>query len=106
MIIDHKDATAVITQEKTTLKEFSKKLSLLYERFKSDDIIVHLNDTTTADVHFISPLASKHLTAKRCFIVVSSELNPDDFNDLIIVPTVQEAHDFIKMEVIQRDLGL
>jgi hypothetical protein len=38
--------------------------------------------------------------------VVSPQLNQNDFeDDFIVVPTLQEAHDYIEMELIQRDLG-
>ena len=40
MIIEHHNSIAIITQEKTSLKEFSTKFSVLYERFKEDDIVL------------------------------------------------------------------
>ena len=33
-------------------------------------------------------------------------LRNESFENLIIIPTLQEAHDFIEMEVMQRDLGI
>ena len=50
MIIEHHNSIAVITQTKTSLTEFSTKFSLLYERFKVDDIVLNLNDTSTTSV--------------------------------------------------------
>ena len=44
MIIEHHNSIAIITQEKTSLKEFSTKFSVLYERFKEDDIVLNLKD--------------------------------------------------------------
>ena len=34
MTIEQHNSTAIITQEKTSLSEFSKKFSVLHERFK------------------------------------------------------------------------
>ena len=38
--------------------------------------------------------------------MVTTQLNQDDFeDDFIVVPTLQEATDYIEMELITRDLG-
>ena len=44
MIIEQQNSTAIITQDKTSLSEFTKKFSVLYERFKEDDIVLQLKD--------------------------------------------------------------
>ena len=39
--------------------------------------------------------------------MVSTQLNQDDFEDnFSVVPTLQEAHDYIEMESLERDLGI
>ena len=106
MTIEHHGTTAVITQFKTGLIEFSKKFTLLYERFKSKDVIIYLTNTSVGSLDDLSSLAAKHSISQRCFVIVSADLNQEDFENLIIIPTIQEAHDFIDMEVMQRDLGL
>jgi|TARA_B110000879_G_scaffold175193_1_gene228385 hypothetical protein len=106
MTIENHGTTAVITQDKTSLIEFSKKFFVLYERFKSEDVIIHLIDTSVGSIEDFSSLVRKHTSAKRCFVIVNVDLNQEDFENLIIIPTLQEAHDFIEMEVMQRDLGL
>lgn len=106
MTIEHHGTTAVITQDKTSLIELLNKFSVLYERFKSEDVIIHLIDTSVGDIEDFSSLASKHNSAKLSFVVVNADLNQEHFENLIIIPSLQEAHDFIEMEVMQRDLGL
>ncbi|HAT63224.1 MAG TPA: ribonuclease Z, partial [Flavobacteriaceae bacterium] len=40
------------------------------------------------------------------FVIVNNAINPDDIPDeMIVVPTLQEAADIIEMEEIERDLG-
>ena len=40
-------------------------------------------------------------------MIVSPHLNQNDFeDDFIIVPTLQEAYDFIEMDLLSRDLGI
>jgi|TARA_B110000967_G_scaffold120557_1_gene123198 hypothetical protein len=106
MIIEHHNKTTIITQDKTSLKEFSKKLTLLYERFKAEDVIIYLINTSVGSMEDLISLAVKHSILQYCFVIVSTDLNQEDFENLIIIPTIQEAHDFIDMEVMQRDLGL
>jgi len=52
------------------------------------------------------PLSNTHRKAKRSLVIVANDF---DFNDapdeMLIVPTVLEAHDIIEMEEIERDLG-
>ena len=106
MTINHHGSTAVITQDKTSLIEFSKKFGVLYERFKSEDLIIHLIDVSVGSFEDLVSLAAKHSISKHCFVIVNADLNQEDFENLIIIPTLQEAHDFIEMEVMQRDLGI
>ena len=106
MIIEQHNSTAIITQEKTTLTEFSKKLTVLHERFKETDIILHLKDSTMDSIDALVSLSEMHRQLNQSFVVVSTQLNQDDFEDnFTIVPTLQEAHDYIEMELMQRDLG-
>ena len=41
-----------ITQDKTSLIEFSKKFGVLYERFKSEDLIIHLIDVSVGSLYY------------------------------------------------------
>lgn len=50
MTIEQNGTTAVVTQNKTNLIELSKELSGLYDQLKSQDIILHLKDTTSGSI--------------------------------------------------------
>ena len=51
-------------------------------------------------------LSTRHRAAKNSFVIVNNSINPDDIPDeMIVVPTLQEAADIIEMEEIERDLG-
>tara|TARA_B110000967_G_scaffold201720_1_gene239406 strand:+ start:1431 stop:1754 length:324 start_codon:yes stop_codon:yes gene_type:complete len=107
MIIEQHNSTAIISQDKTTITEFSTKLSVLYERFKEVDVIVQLNDATAASMDSLVSLSETHRLLNHSFVVVSTQLNQDDFEDnFSVVPTLQEAHDYIEMETLERDLGI
>lgn len=106
MTIEQFGTTAVVTQNKTSLKELSNNLSALYERLKSQDVILHLKDISSGSVEYFSTIINNHSIANRCFIIVNTELNQEHFENFIIIPTLQEAYDYIDMEVMQRELGL
>ena len=106
MIINQHNSTAIITQDKTSLPEFLKKFSVLNERFKTNDVILVIKDTSSDYIDQLLALSETHRHLNYAFVVVSTQLDQDDFeDDLIVVPSLQEAHDYIEMELMQRDLG-
>jgi hypothetical protein len=109
MIIDKDGNITIITQEKTSVIELVKKLDVVYSRFKNDNIIVSLTSLKPIPleeiVEFLQ-LSNTHRKSKHSFVVVSNKVNLDDMPDeIIVVPTIQEAYDVIEMEEIERDLG-
>ncbi|KAA5821134.1 ribonuclease Z [Algibacter amylolyticus] len=110
MIFDQDGNTVIITQEKVSLIELVKKLQTLYPKYKNNNIIVALTslDKLTKDdiVEFLD-LSNTHKAAKHSFVIVSNKIDIDTVPDeLVVVPTILEAHDIIEMEVMERDLGL
>lgn len=109
MIIDQKENTSIITQEKATSVELVKKLQALYPKFSNNNIIVVLTalDAISKDevVEFLQ-ISNTHRAENHSFVIVSNKINLDEAPEaLAIVPTLQEAHDLIEMEVMERDLG-
>lgn len=109
MIFDSEGTTTIITQETASIVEFVKKLEALYDRFKNDNVIVSLTSLNKIPseliVEFLD-ISKKHRKAKHSFVILTDKVNLDDIpNEIIVVPTLQEAHDIIEMEEIERDLG-
>ena len=53
-----------------------------------------------------SQLSGKHKERNKSFVIVSEGIDLDDVpEELVIVPTLQEAIDIIEIENIERDLG-
>jgi len=109
MIIDNQGTTTIITQETATIVELVKKLEVLYDRFKNDNVIVSLSSLNKIPsehiVEFLD-ISKKHRKAKHSFVIVTDKVNLDEMpDDIVIVPTLQEAHDIIEMDEIERDLG-
>lgn len=110
MILSQDGNISIITQEKATIVELVKKMEVLYPKFKNNNIIVNLTsigDIKNKDVIEFLQLSNKHRNSNHSFVIVSHKINMDDsLDDLIIVPTTQEAYDIIEMEDMERDLGL
>ncbi|WP_223033558.1 ribonuclease Z [Hanstruepera marina] len=109
MIFDKQDNITVITQEKASVVELVKKLDVLFDRFKNDNIIICLTSLRQIPlneiVEFLN-LSNTHRQAKNSFVIVTDKVNFDDMPDeLVVVPTMQEAYDIIEMEEMERDLG-
>jgi len=58
------------------------------------------------EIESFLPLSKTHKKAKKSFVVVTSEPDFNAVSDkLEVVRSLQEAHDIIEMEEIERDLG-
>jgi hypothetical protein len=109
MILDQNGNTSIITQEKATIIELVKKIQALYPKFKNNNIIVSLTTLNTLsknDIVEFLEVSNSHRAEKHSFVVVSDKISLDSVPDeIIVVPTLQEAYDVIEMEDMERDLG-
>lgn len=109
MIIDKDGNITIITQEKTSVVELVKKLDVIYNRFKNDNIIISLTSLRLIALNEIIEflqLSNLHRKSKHSFVIVSDKVNLDEMPDeIVVVPTMQEAYDIIEMEEMERDLG-
>ena len=109
MIIDQNGNISIITQEKSTIVELVKKLQLLYPKFKNNNIIIALTTLNKLDLNNIVEflqLSNMHRANKQSFVIVSNKIDLDIVPDeIVVVPTTQEAYDIIEMEEMERDLG-
>jgi len=109
MIFDTDGNTTIITQEKASIVELVKKLEVLYERFKNDNLIISLTSLNKIPLEQIVEFlefSNKHRKAKHSFVIVTDKVDLDEMPDeIVVVPTLQEAYDIIEMEEMERDLG-
>jgi hypothetical protein len=109
MKVEQKGHTVTIKDTNADISAFLDKVTAEYHTFKDSNIILDL--TQDANVSFDGVLAflslsNTHRKAKKSFVLVVNDFDYDDAPDeMIVVPTVQEAHDIIEMEEIERDLG-
>jgi hypothetical protein len=109
MIIDQDGTISIITQEKATIVELVKKIQTLYPKFKNNNIILSLsslNKLGLQDIVEFLEISNTHRATNQTFVIFSdkidAELVPDE---IVVVPTIQEAYDIIEMDEMERDLG-
>lgn len=109
MILDQDENISIITQEKATVVELVKKINDTYSKLKNNNIIVNLtslNKLSLQDIIEFLELSNNHRGSKQSFVIVSNSIDIDETPDeIIVVPTMQEAYDIIEMEEMERDLG-
>ncbi len=110
MIFDTDGNISIITQEKVSVINLVKGIEEAYEKLKFNNIIVILSSLKPVRLHDIIEflrLSNTHRSSKKSFVIVSNKVNVDEMPDeIIVVPTLQEAYDIIEMEEMERDLGI
>lgn len=108
MIIDRNENITLFTQETASIQELVQKIEQSYGKYKNDNIIVNLsslNNITLQDIIEFLRLSNNHRKAKHSFVLVINNFDIDQTPDeIVVVPTLQEAYDIIEMEEIERDL--
>lgn len=104
-----KGTTIILQDDKKDIKLFLSTIAQKYEDFKSQNLILDISldaTITVSDLLNCKEIARKHKKANQSFVVVTPVFDYDSLPEYLnIVPTMQEAHDIIEMEEIERDLG-
>ncbi|MEX0273289.1 MAG: ribonuclease Z [Flavobacteriaceae bacterium] len=110
MVLDKKGNVTIVFQEKTDLSIFMANLLEQYPKIENDHLIINLfsfDDITANGLLEFLQISNDHRGKKKSFVLVTQKVAFDELPEtLCVVPTVQEAHDIIQMEEIERDLGL
>lgn len=112
MDIVEKGHTLILKNDSTkaSLDDFAKYMEQQYEKLSLFNVVVDLNGTTQGfkDVELLrfESVAEKFHQCEKSFVLVTADIDFNEFDEeLIVVPTLQEAFDLIEMDEIQRDLG-
>jgi hypothetical protein len=110
MILDQDGNISIITQEKATIVELVKKIQSLYPKFKNNNIVVSLSTLHILNIQDILEfleLSNSHRATKQSFVIVTNKIDLDSVpEEIVVVPTIQEAYDIIEMEEMERDLDI
>ncbi|MFP5436416.1 MAG: ribonuclease Z [Bacteroidia bacterium] len=103
--------TIILKDTKADAAAFLAQVTEVYPLHKDKNLVVdlsHEDGLALENLLAYLPLSNAHRKAKKSFVLVVKDFDFDDDEnpeELIIVPTLQEAHDIIEMEEIERDLG-
>jgi hypothetical protein len=109
MKVEEKGHTTIIKDTQGDIASFLEKVTAEYNSFKERNIVLDLSQDAniglSSILSFLS-LSNKHRKAKKSFVLIAADLDFNEVPDeMIVVPTLLEAHDIIEMEEIERDLG-
>ena len=109
MKVEQKGHTIFIKDTQGDLVSFLMKITHEYKTFEKHNLIIDLSLHKTLSVKQINsflPISKIHKKAKKSFVIIADNIDFNAVSDkLTVVPTNLEAHDIIKMEEIERDLG-
>jgi hypothetical protein len=109
MKVDKKGHTTCIKDTQGDLIAFLEKVTQEYKTFEKQNIIIDLQAydfLLVKDISSFLPLSKAHKKGKKSFIILTQEMDFNAISDkLDVVRSLQEAHDMIEMDEIERDLG-
>ena len=109
MIVVEKENYKILRDEENDVKNFASYLEFSYKGFEKDNVVVDIlkyGELELEELLKFLKLSNKHRKKKRSFVIVNDTINIDLVpEELVVVPTLQEAEDVIQMEEIERDLG-
>lgn len=109
MKVDQKGHTVTIKDTQGDLVSFLMKVTHEYKTFEKYNIIIDVSlhkDLTLKGINSFLKLSKIHKKTKKSFVIVANDVDYNAVSDkLALVPSIQEAHDIIDMEEIERDLG-
>jgi len=110
MKIDKQDTCTILADDKGDYASFATHLErVIPKNFEADHLIIDLsaeNDLELEQLLALLKLSTYHRSSGHSFVIVNTAIDIDDIPDeMIVVPTLQEAKDILEMEAIERDLG-
>lgn len=107
MKVKEKNNSIVFKKSSDELDVFIDKIMDQKTLFKDKNVVIDLENISLRPSQIISfeDLAEVQRLQKKSFVIVA-EIDFDEIDEnIIVVPTLQEAFDVIEMEEIERDLG-
>ncbi len=104
-----KEEHTIIEAENDSVVDFSSDLTKRHEEFKTENVIIDLSKYKSLELEELLAfleLSNVHREENKSFVIINKAIPTEKIPDeLVVVPTMQEAKDMIQMDEIQRDLG-
>ncbi len=100
----------VIGDQRDDVLKFAHYLERMVPlKFEEDNLVIDLlkyKELNLSKLLVFLKLSNYHRSTKHSFVIVNDAINIDDIpEEMIVVPTLEEAGDIVEMEEIERDLG-
>ncbi len=110
MKISVNDKFTVLADDRGDVVAFADYLEhIVPKKFENDHLVIDLlpfADLELSQLLSFMKISTYHRSSKHSFVIVNDAVDVDEIPDeLVVVPTFQEAADIIEMEEIERDLG-
>jgi len=109
MIIEKTELATICKSEEKSIGKFFVDFSKIFTNFKNENLIIDISENRgekTENILLFLQYSEIHRTNGMSFVIVFDGVDVDDIPDEIItVPTLEEAKDIIEMENIEKDLG-
>ncbi len=109
MKVEQKGHTITIKDTQGDVNLFLEKVTNEHHSFQNHNLILDISKeftTTLNEIKLFADLSKAHKKLKKSFVLVAKNIDINKISaKMIVVPTLQEAHDIIEMEEIERDLG-
>lgn len=110
MKVTEKDTCTILEDERDDVLDFASYLeTIVPEKYEDRNLVIDLlkyTELTLEQLVAFIKLSNYQRADKKSFVFVNTGIDYDVIPDeMIVVPTIQEAEDIIQMEEIERDLG-
>ncbi len=110
MKINAHDNYVIVKEKSNDLENFSFLLEpLMSNQLEEKNLIIDLleyKSMSIEDLSIFQNISNTHREANNSFVIVNDNLNLNELpEEMVVVPTIQEAADLIEMEEIERELG-
>lgn len=108
MEFEIKNNNVLVYQKQQSSSEFFKSFESNYTQFQTKNIILSIDESQIIEKDFINTIlkyTKSHQNNKQSFVVVAPWSQNDISEEIVCVPTLQEAFDLIEIDEMQRDLG-
>lgn len=110
MKIENHPNFVVLEDEKDDIVDFASFIQRqVPSKYKGQNVVLNLLKYQSMELpHLLQFLKAStlHRKTKHSFVIVNDSIDVDDIpNEMIVVPSLQEAQDIVEMEEIERDLG-
>ena len=109
MQFDKDGEIVIITDNTSNTQHLVNQISESQHRYHNNNVVINLltnNEILLEDLIAFLKISNGHRAQKHSFVIVTDKVDFDEVPDeLVVVPTLQEAYDIIDMEEMERDLG-